>query len=112
VADVFISYSRGQRERVKVIADKLSALKLNVWFDAALPPGESFGDEVEGEINAAKCVGAFRQWVQWARRDRQPIRSKNGCGLCAVEGESNALNGMASSSRYFRTMNGGRFPCA
>jgi hypothetical protein len=71
VADVFISYSRGHRERVKLIADKLQALKLKVWFDAALPAGESFGDEIEREIKEAKCVlvcwtqaGIDSKWVR------------------------------------------------
>ena len=31
---VFISYKREQRERVKVIADLLTAEELLVWFDA------------------------------------------------------------------------------
>ena len=71
MADVFISYSRGHRERVKLIADKLQTLKLKVWFDAALPAGESFGDEIEREIKEAKCVlvcwtqaGIDSKWVR------------------------------------------------
>jgi len=71
VAEVFISYSRGQRERVKVINEKLSALKLQVWFDAALVAGETFGDEIEREIKAARCVlvcwtqaGIDSKWVR------------------------------------------------
>ena len=71
MAEVFISYSRGQRERVRVINDKLSALKLQVWFDAALVAGETFGDEIEREIKAANCVlvcwtqaGIDSKWVR------------------------------------------------
>jgi hypothetical protein len=58
VAEVFISYKRDQRERVKVIADVLKDEKLSVWFDANLEAGrgEGFDAEIEREVTSAYCV--------------------------------------------------------
>jgi hypothetical protein len=58
MADVFISYKRDQRERVKVIADLLKAEELSVWFDANLEVGhaEGFDAEIEREVTSAHCV--------------------------------------------------------
>src|SRR5262249_36897111 len=89
VAEVFISYSRGQRERVKVINDKLSALKLQVWFDAALVAGETFGDEIEREIKAARCVLVC--WTQagidskWVRGEARLADAGKKIGTCMLE---------------------------
>lgn len=63
MADVFISYSRSQRERVRLINEKLERLKLTVWFDASLRVGESFSEEIKRELDEAKAV-----LVCWERR--------------------------------------------
>lgn len=71
MADVFISYKREERAQVERIAERLKALGLSVWFDSRLPSGESFDEEINREIHAAKCVlvcwspGAVQsQWVR------------------------------------------------
>lgn len=58
MAEIFISYKRDQRERVKVIADLLREEKLSVWFDANLGAGrgEGFDAEIEREVTSAYCV--------------------------------------------------------
>ncbi len=58
MAEVFISYKRAQRERVKAIADLLKDEKLSVWFDANLEVGrgEGFDAEIEREVTSAYCV--------------------------------------------------------
>jgi hypothetical protein len=58
VADVFISYKRAERDRVRVIADLLKAENLDVWFDARLEVGrgEGFDAEIEREVTSAACV--------------------------------------------------------
>lgn len=71
MADVFISYKREERAQVERIAERLRGLGLSVWFDARLPSGESFDEEINRELHAAKCVlvcwspGAVQsQWVR------------------------------------------------
>lgn len=56
MADVFISYKREERARCERIAEKLKALKLDVWFDARLTAGDSFNAEIEREVRRAKVV--------------------------------------------------------
>lgn len=58
MADVFISYKRSQRERVKRISDLLVEAKISVWFDASLEVGrsEGFDNEIEREVTSAACV--------------------------------------------------------
>jgi hypothetical protein len=71
MADVFISYKREERALVERIAEQLKGLGISVWFDSRLPSGESFDEEINREIHAAKCVlvcwspGAVQsQWVR------------------------------------------------
>jgi hypothetical protein len=71
MADVFISYKREERAQVERIAERLRGLGLTVWFDARLPSGESFDEEINRELHEAKCVlvcwspGAVQsQWVR------------------------------------------------
>ena len=68
MAEVFISYKRDQRERVKVIADVLKDEELSVWFDANLEAGrgEGFDAEIEREVTSAYCVLAC--WTRAALR--------------------------------------------
>jgi hypothetical protein len=56
MADLFISYSRNDRERCTAIRDALAALKVNVWSDARIGAGSSFDREIEREIEAAKAL--------------------------------------------------------
>ncbi|MEJ0060834.1 MAG: toll/interleukin-1 receptor domain-containing protein [Terricaulis sp.] len=56
MTDVFISYTRDERARCVLIADRLKALGLDVWFDANLTSGTSFDREIEDRVRAAKAV--------------------------------------------------------
>lgn len=56
MADLFISYSRNDRDRCLRIRDALSALKVNVWSDARIGAGSSFDREIEREIEAARAL--------------------------------------------------------
>lgn len=56
VPDVFISYKRDERPQVAEIAQRLTALKLNVWFDAEMRSGTTFDAEIDRKVRAAKCV--------------------------------------------------------
>ena len=54
--DVFISYKREEGEAVQIIADTLSDLKLEVWFDRRLKSGGTFDEEIAGALKAARAV--------------------------------------------------------
>lgn len=56
MADVFISYKREERPAVERIATLLRDAGLTVWFDARLPSGQSFDEEINRELRAAKAV--------------------------------------------------------
>lgn len=56
MTDVFISYKREEREKVILIADRLRALGLDVWFDARLTTGHHFDREIDDNVRTAKCV--------------------------------------------------------
>lgn len=56
MTDVFISYKRRLRPVVERLAAALRELKVAVWFDARLEPGEHFSDEIAREVRAASCV--------------------------------------------------------
>jgi hypothetical protein len=56
MADVFISYKREERDAVRLIAEELRALKLDVWFDEAIENGVAYDERIAREIEAAKAV--------------------------------------------------------
>ncbi len=66
MADVFISYSRDDRDRVETIASALEAEGLSVWWDPEIRPGETFDDVIQQEIDRAKCVV-----VVWSEKSTQ-----------------------------------------
>lgn len=80
MADVFISYKRDQRNRVKALADRFLAEGLSVWFDASLEVGrgEGFDAEIEREVTSAHCVIAC--WTPEATRSVY-VRAESKKGL-------------------------------
>lgn len=56
MADIFISYSRNNRDRCTAIRSALEALKIDVWSDVGIGAGSSFDREIEREIEAAKAL--------------------------------------------------------
>ena len=56
MADLFISYSRNDRDRCTAIRDALTALNVHVWSDARIGAGASFDREIEREIAAATAL--------------------------------------------------------
>jgi TPR repeat protein len=54
--DVFISYKRQERERVEKLAAALKQLKLDVWFDTELNPGETFLAAIHDALIASRVV--------------------------------------------------------
>lgn len=71
MTDIFISYSRDDRENVRHIADALEAEGLDVWWDPEIPPGESFAAVIDRQLKEAACVivvwskkSIMSNWVQ------------------------------------------------
>ena len=56
MADVFISYTRSDRERVREIADAIERAGFSVWWDPTLLPGDDYRDVIERELNACACA--------------------------------------------------------
>lgn len=56
--DIFISYARSDRERVRVLADLLARQGFSVWWDAEIVPGEPFDKAIKRALDGAKVVVA------------------------------------------------------
>jgi hypothetical protein len=65
LADVFISYSRLDHERVKPVADRLTSLGYSIWWDKHLRAGQVFVDEIERQLDSARAV--LTAWSHNAR---------------------------------------------
>jgi tetratricopeptide (TPR) repeat protein len=71
MAAVFISYTRVDYARAKVLARAIKAAGYTVWWDQELESGESFGPEIEQQLTDAVCVivlwsrtSVTRPWVR------------------------------------------------
>ena len=63
MADIFISYSRSDREVAKVFADAFAAQGWSVWWDPEIFVGTQYDKAIEDELDRAKCVV-----VLWSKR--------------------------------------------
>jgi hypothetical protein len=68
MADVFVSYSRVNRDRVAGVSDGLAATGYSVWWDQQLLPSDDYAMLIEREIDAARCVV-----VAWSQTARQSL---------------------------------------
>jgi formylglycine-generating enzyme required for sulfatase activity len=66
--EIFISYTRSDRERAKIFAEALEKQGYSVWWDRKIPIGRMFDEVIEEKLAAAKCVV-----VLWSR---ESIKSK------------------------------------
>lgn len=71
MADVFISYAREDRSRIKPFVELLEQQGWSVWWDREVIPGHSFGSEIDKQISRASCVVVFwtadsieSNWIQ------------------------------------------------
>jgi TIR domain len=68
MADVFVSYSRVNRDRVTGVSDALEESGHSVWWDRALVPGDDYAMMIEREIDASRaCV------VAWSKTARESL---------------------------------------
>ncbi len=63
MSQIFISYSREERETATLVAENLQDLGWTVWWDPEIRAGEPFIKVIDEEINAAQCI-----LVLWSRR--------------------------------------------
>ncbi len=70
MADVFISYAKTERQLATDLAHYLEGEGYTVWWDTELTSGETFRNNIENELNAAKAVvvlwttaSVTRDWV-------------------------------------------------
>jgi hypothetical protein len=63
LANIFVSYARGDRERIMPLVSALEAEGLSVWWDPALVPGRRFRQMIAEELAAADAV-----LVAWTRQ--------------------------------------------
>ncbi len=72
MSDIFVSYSREDKERVKPLVDALISHGYDVWWDRALVPGDQFEAKIDKEILRARCV-----LVVWSRHSVNSTWVKN-----------------------------------
>jgi len=70
MADVFISYAKPERQLAADLAHYLEGEGYTVWWDTELTSGETFRNNIETELDAAKAVAVLwtttsvtRDWV-------------------------------------------------
>ena len=56
MSEVFISYKREDEPRVGRLVQALEGTGLSVWWDRGLPGGESWREQIQTALDAAKCV--------------------------------------------------------
>jgi hypothetical protein len=91
MADVFISYSRVDRERVRRIVDRLVAAGYSIWWDVELQAGDQFAFEIERQVESAKVV--FTAWSNTAR-DSTWVYAETARGLDARKQVQARLDGV------------------
>src|SRR5262245_31322313 len=65
MADIFLSYAQVERERVRPYAEALEARQWTVWWDVHIDGGDIWSEEIERNLDAARCVLVF--WTPTSR---------------------------------------------
>ena len=53
MADVFISYARGDKARVAPLVAAIEARGWSVWWDPEIAPGQEFDRQIANELEVA-----------------------------------------------------------
>lgn len=56
MADIFISYSREDKDRIEPILKGLRSLSISVWHDLSIETGTQFDEEIEKQLVAAQAI--------------------------------------------------------
>jgi hypothetical protein len=80
VVDVFISYSRTDHAKVAMLARAVEDEGYEVWWDADLPPHQSYGDVITAKIGQAKAAivvwSAEAVQSEWVRAEADMARNQ------------------------------------
>ena len=92
MADVFISYAREDQPRAAQIAHGLEAMGLSVFWDTAIPPGQTWADYIEGKLSQCKAVivlwSAHSTQSQWVREEARMGRDRGRLIPAMLDGSS------------------------
>lgn len=56
MADIFLSYSSQDRERVRPLVEALEGCGWSVWWDRKIHPGKTWNQMIEEAIDSSRCV--------------------------------------------------------
>ena len=62
MADIFLSYARPDRDKVRGLVPILEAQGWSVFWDAAIEPGQRWDNLIAAELESARCVVVI--WTQ------------------------------------------------
>ncbi len=56
MADIFLSYSSDDRERIRPLVQSLEQRGWSVWWDRRIPPGKTWHQVIQQALDGARCV--------------------------------------------------------
>ena len=81
MADIFLSYSSKDKDRVRPLVLALEREGWSVWWDRKMPAGETFDHMIERELSLSKCVvvvwSSDSVQSRWVREEAEEGRVKN-----------------------------------
>jgi hypothetical protein len=79
--DIFLSYAAEDRERAHVLAGEFERRGFSVWWDREIPPGKSFDQVIEAELNSARSVvvlwSAHSVKSRWVKTEAAAAADRN-----------------------------------
>ena len=90
MTDIFLSYKREDREKVRPIVEALQAKGWTIWWDTRIGAGESWDQVIEAQLKAAKCVVVV--WTKrsvesdWVRAEAHDARERKCLIPITIEG--------------------------
>ena len=81
MADIFISHSHQDKERIKPIEDGLRNLGVSVWWDRDLKTGSLWNEDIEKEVTEARAI-----LVCWSQFSVQSRNVKTECSGALDQG--------------------------
>jgi hypothetical protein len=100
VADIFISYSKVDRDLASKISAFLEAEGWTVWWDKSLTAGDSYRDEIMRQLAAARAV--ITVWTESSIRSDW-VRAEAGRAKADVVKRKSGFGAIRSASDRFHT---------
>jgi len=80
VSDIFISYARVDRPRVKPLVDELERRGRSVWWDRTIRPGKTWDQVIKAALTDARCVIVLWSWnsiqSRWVRTEADDAKRR------------------------------------